>query len=236
MNLKFLAAAATLCFATASQAATIQLINNGSFETGTLAGWTTSGIGGPSEVCGAGAGRDWNVSSNPAATGCEVVGAPLDGSFAAYVMNDGVAGTVYTLSQDFVVPVSLLGAILQWSDSSVSFYDGAARVFQVDVYKGAALLGTVFSKNMPDDEGIIDWDTHSADLSAMLAGEEGQSLTLRFSNSIPETYTGPAGVGLDAVSLTARTADPSGDVPEPGTLALLGLGLLAGAVSRRRHR
>jgi len=51
--------------------------------------------------------------------------------------------------------------------------------------------------------------------------------------TIPEYFSGPAGLGLDDVSLNVNTA-PVVQVPEPGALGLLGLGLAGLGLLRRR--
>lgn len=214
-----------------AHATPIELLTNGSFETGNLTGWTTSGLG-TTGTCPS-QGRDWNVSTSPSATGCSSPGSPIDGVYAAYVMNDGgVANTTYTLSQSFVVPTGLTAASLSWSDSSVSGYSGSARSFSVDLLEGSTLLANIFTYSVPFSDGNAAWDARSFDVSALLTANIGDTLTLRFSNFIPQVWTGPAGLGVDDVSLSASVSS----VPEPGTLALLGLGLAGAVFSRRRTR
>lgn len=215
-----------------AHAAPIQMLTNGSFETGTLSGWTatTQGTGTcPSQ------GRDWNVSTTGSATGCSNVGAPVDGKYAAYVMNDGGAAPMYyRLSQTFTLsPGALTSANLSFKFTSVSSYSGNARTFYVDVLNGATLLGTPYTYTIPFSDGDPTWSMVSLDLTSLLATHTGTQLTVRFNNYIPSNWTGPAGLGLDAVSLMADVSA----VPEPGSIALLGLAFagLAG-MSRRKAR
>jgi hypothetical protein len=220
-HVRFAIAAVFSLTASLSYAAPTELISNGSFETGNLTSWSTSGLGTVGNC--ANVGRDWNVSSSSSATGCALPGAPVDGAFAAYVMNDGgVTATDYTLSQDFVVPVGLTSASLSWFDSSVSNYFGESRSLVVELLKGSTLLSTVYTYVVPASDDIDSWDNRLFDVSALLSARQGQTLTLRFSNKIPEVWTGPAGLGLDKVSVMAEVAA----VPEPNALVLL----LAGAV------
>lgn len=79
-----------------------ELIVNGGFETGTLSGWTTSGLT-VAGSCGASpSATDWTVSNTGSATNCSNPGAPPVGSFAAYNMFDAGAPTTYRLRQSHV--------------------------------------------------------------------------------------------------------------------------------------
>lgn len=219
------AVVAAMMSAGAVQAGPIQLLTNGSFETGNLNGWTTSGLG-STGTC-ASAGRDWNVAKAGNATGCVTAGNPVDGSYAAYVMNDGMAKTNYTLAQTFFVPKGLKEATLSWSDSIVASYSGQARSFKVDILQGTTLLGNVFSYDVINDNNTA-WDARSINVSALLASHQGENLTLRFSNYIPQSWTGGAGLAIDNVSLSAK-------VPEPSSLLLIAAGLLVAGFARRRR-
>lgn len=217
-------------------AAPMQFIANGSFEAGDLGGWT---VGGPLAMGNCPSqGRNWNVSASGSATGCIAVASPLEGRYAAYVMNDGFAWTPYTLSQSFWVPddVGVNSAVLSWMDSSMSAYSGLPRVFSVDFLLGTMRLDNVFSYNVPFYDGNAAWDFRSFDVGAILSAHAGETLTLRFTNYIPESWRGAAGFGLDGVSLTADLTPlaPPAAISEPASLGLLGIGLLALYRIRRR--
>jgi hypothetical protein len=147
------------------------------------------------------------------------------------VRQAGFTPSTYTLSQDLLLPTGLSSANLSWSDTSVSGYSGTPRTLSVDFYDGATLLGNVFTYVVPSSDGLAGWDARSFDVSALLAPYGGSTVQLRFSNSIPESWTGPAGLGLDVVSLQVEAAAP---VPEPGSIMLLASGLAALRVRRRR--
>ena len=98
------------------------LITNGSFETGTLAGWTRTGPNGTE--CA----QNWTVADNGGTpppgtyspgggTQCLSVGDPPDGTYAAYTSFDFGGPTHFRLSQSFLVPAGLIGATLSFQDA-----------------------------------------------------------------------------------------------------------------------
>jgi hypothetical protein len=147
------------------------------------------------------------------------------GSYGAFNTFDGTTGS-YTLTQQITVPGSVLNATLSFLDEFNMNYDGEPRIFSVAFYDatGSNLLGTVFSEDL-DYTTIQPWTSLTFDVTALLSAQAGNTIALRFTESIPQSYTGPAGFGLDNVSLQAT-------VPEPSSVALLGLGLLGFVASR----
>jgi hypothetical protein len=229
MNFQKLSLALALSSCFAVQAAPVELVTDGGFESGGLSSWSTTGLG-TTGTCPS-VGRDWNVATTGGATGCSAAGNPIEGRYAAYVMNDGgmAAGMTYRLTQTIIVPMAVTAATFSFQFSSVSGYSGALRTFFVDVLDaGGGNLGTIYNYNVPTSDGSAAWDAVSVDMTSLLASQGGSAVTLRFNNAIPTAWTGPAGLGLDAVSLKA-------EVPEPGALSLAALALLAaGAATRRR--
>jgi hypothetical protein len=206
----------------------VDLITNGGFEAGNFSGWTAVNNG-VSGGCGT---NNWEVNST-GHQGCTGNGtttaAPISGSFAAFNTFDGGAAN-YTLSQSFVLPESILSATLSFMDELHMGMSGTLRTFRVDLYD-ATNTNLLFNFYLEQPSGFENqaWTTHSLDVSAALIAEAGQTVTLRFTNVIPQAFTGPAGFGLDSISLDTT-------VPEPTTIALLGLGLFGFAAARRRKQ
>lgn len=199
-----------------TSAGAAELVGNGDFETGTLSGWSNSGLG-SSGNCPSG-NRDWNVSNSSTATGCNFPSNPAGGGFAAYVMNDGTGPLTYRLMQSVFVPTGTVGGTLSFDWTSINGSD-PGRLLSV------FLDGTsIFSSSTA---GGFDWAHLSFDVGGLLAANAGSSILLEFDNYIPQTWSGPAGLGLDNVSIDAS-------VPEPASLALAGIGLLALASRRRK--
>lgn len=211
-------------------AGAVQVLTNNSFETGTLAGWTATTHGTGS--CAA-ANRDWNVSTSGSATGCATVGNPVDGTYAAYVMNDANGPTTYLLQQSFAVPFGVTSAVLSWSDSIAASYSGAARSFRAVFFDPGNVASTVFNLSIPFSDLDIGWTARTVDVTALLQAHVGQTMTLSFENVIPAAWTGAAGLGLDKVALNIEAVAAT---PEPASMALLGTALAALGLRRRSAR
>lgn len=204
-----------------------QLITNGNFETGTLAGWSASTL--PFGCCTTWT-PDWNVAASASAGGVVAVANPID-TFAAYSSFDGPGPVTRTLTQSFHVPdYQIAQAILSFADSEYiqTFHGGRLpRLFDVFLSDGL-LTQNVFhfeSKSVHSPT----FAQRSIDVTSLLQGWSGETVQLSFVLTIPEYGTGPGGFGLDNVSLTAQ-------VPEPCSLALVGLSFLPLALTRRRMR
>lgn len=212
---------AAMAFARPAGAAQI-LINPG-FETNDFTGWTAlTGAGSqltPWTV--AGPGNGWFSGSSP-----------LSGSVDAFNGFDGDAGLTYTLYQDATIAAGS-SAILTTNHrivfDSLGLVSTLPRLFEITVRDTSnALLATLFTYNANINGAPLTdtgWVNQSFDLSAFA----GSTVRITFFESIPETFTGPANLELDDITLDVTA------VPEPGTVALVGLGLVAAAVTRRKR-
>lgn len=213
---------AAAVLAPAANATPMQLVKNGGFENG-LSNWSRSGSA--MGQCGSTV-RDWNVATSGSATGCTAVANPSGSTYAAYVMNDGLNTTAYKLWQDILVPQGTLNGTLSFNLSSYNSVDNTRKLSVKLLNTSGTVLFTAYDATTFSTSSA--WTTKTADLSAFLVAHRGETLRLEFNNYMQKTWTGMAGLGLDNVSLNA-------DVPEPTGIALLGLGALGMALSRRKR-
>jgi len=227
-GLAMMAAAAT------ATAAPIELITNGNFETGTFAGWTTNVLGG----------SNGNLFIDTPGTPTPQSGLPTIGTAANgawYAVTDMSGPGTYALSQAFTLGAS--SSVILRFDMFANDWDGGpfcgnglnhtlpqSQCGRVDILSngagafdtGAGVLANYFIgvDGGPDPHGFT---SYLFDITALVGG--GGTFILRFAEVDNQSNFN---LGVDNVSIQAEA------VPEPASLALLGLGMVAGARRLRR--
>jgi hypothetical protein len=182
---------------------------NGSFETGTFAGWSAATLGSPFipwTVSGAGAGAGFGMAPT----------APQEGAFVAWNGFDGDGPMSFTLTQDIAVPNEPALATLNWRERiqwnfGIGGFATLPRTYHVEVLDPSTntLIATLFTfstgTQATDPTGDTGWQVHAVDLAAFA----GSTLRLRFREEIPEAFTGPAQLEIDDV----RFGPPSPALP-----------------------
>ena len=185
------------------------VIVNGDFETGNLNGWTaTVPFGGSAGAVLGGVGGI----------------APNGGSYMAQLKTDG-PGSQTTLTQSIHLNMNdTASGFVNWYDAELA--NNQPNIFNDNVWvnildSGGSLVSRVF------------YDQHAGNTSIVNGWEQWS-----FSAAYSGTYTiefGIQNIGDSAVDSFAYFDDNSVEAPEPGILALLGLGL-AGLGFRRRFK
>ncbi|MCP2732091.1 PEP-CTERM sorting domain-containing protein [Limnofasciculus baicalensis] len=221
------AGAAFVALGVGSTAQAAELINNGGFETGDFTNWSVTNNG------SGGCDTDWHVNAT-GYTGCNLLSPATEGTFAAYNSFEGDGPQQFRLEQTFFVPNNITSAVLSWADEANMFiFSVLNREFQVDLVTSSGSVN-IFSQIFQRGPRQYAWTARLADVTSILQANQGQSVTLAFTNIIPEQFSGPGGFGLDKVSLDVTTGE-SQSVPEPASvLGLLGLGGLGAASSLKR--
>jgi hypothetical protein len=233
-TMKTAAIAVTLfCALPLAQAGPSFLITNGTFETGTLAGWTAT-TGAPfMDVTGS---CNDGFAAQSSAVGCATGTDPAFGTYAAYssttfpAINNNVGEWDNFLSQNIVVPVGpinnatlTLDYTATWG-SAGTFFHGVA--VEAEILQGSNFLYSAAFVVNPGTGGSVPWTPFSSDITSVLAAHAGQTLTFELlSIDFYDTRGGGTGnvqtlsTGYDNVQIEVNT-------PEPEALWMAGGGLL----------
>lgn len=186
----------TFLFHTAKDVSAAELITNGSFETGDFTGWTA--------VNGAGALQNWINTTGGFDTGFHT-SSPQAGTRSVLNGVAGNAGSVFTLTQQITIPAATT-AQLTWRHrfqlDNATFCTGAAcgsATFSVQILNTSdAVLQTPYTVTVGSEQ-IYDsgWLINSISLNAY----SGQTIRIRFRNTVTQTLAGPGMAEIDAVSV-----------------------------------
>jgi len=166
------------------------VVSNGGFETG-LAPWTTTPVGG----LGFGCGQPWTRASTGST--CIAVANPPGGSFALYSSFDGAGPLNFVASQVITIPIGLVNAVISFRYQAEWSFSGANRLFTIDA-NGTPLVTVL---NLPSGSGNTGLLTFTQVITAQLAAYSGSTITLGLHLFVPQSFTGPAGIVVDNVSL-----------------------------------
>ena len=242
MKIKSFALTAVIAFTNIGfNANAVEILTNGNFETGTIAGWSATSTqatsfqaslndGQNSQVInGGGSGGPVYYVRNKQANYFGTPATPISG-YSVFDAFDGDSGT-FTLEQSFSIAGPVTSALLNFSFGSQATYSGSVRKFDANILNsaGTTVLYNAYDFSLPFSSTAWTINNISADLTAEFNLLGAGNYVLAFQQKIPQNYSGPAQFAIDNISLNVNNA-----VPEPTTVAILGLGLLGLAASRRK--
>ena len=200
------------------------LLTNSGFETGDFTGWTVGGTTG-----GSGVALDGFLIAGAVSPFVPAYANVRSGSYAGYGAIAASPGEFLSLSQSVMLGGgSYTAGFYMGNDSQSAFgIDNAILAGQLAILvDGASVPFSIRypTNNFPTGSTPADMYEFAIDFAAVAGSHQ---IEYRISGS----GTSRAGISVDDFYLIG-----AGSVPEPGTLALLGLSLAGLAASRRRKK
>lgn len=213
ITLSSIIVAATLSFAALNaQALPTNLLPNSNFSTG-LGAWSTqyTGPNGGSPTCCAG---PFHVTAP----------GTVYGDF------DGMAGGGINFHESINLTGGYADAALSFTYRGDGSYSGADRTLAVIIRDATNTIdqATLFFVSVPASAFNVDHVVSLTGLQSALNALSAGVHEFNFYEFTPQTYSGPGDMQLSNISFTAA-------VPEPASLALVGLALAALAFARRKR-
>jgi hypothetical protein len=197
---------AVLLLNVSEKATAVDIITNGSFETGDFTGWVASDIGVPFYLL--------DVRTAGTSPGFGLLDATTEGTWAVTHGFDGGGPGTIDISQDLNIPAGFSAELsFDWR-AGWNFLGTATipRTFDVVIEPsggGAPLQTTNILSALPPPTTVPDNGPQVAvvDLSAFA----GQSIRVKLSSFIPQNFTGPAHLQIDNVVLDIEPVDDDVD-------------------------
>jgi hypothetical protein len=237
-------AVAFLCALPLAQAGASYLITNGTFETGTIAGWTATSTAYDDST---GSCND-GFAAQSSATGCTPGTNPAFGTYAAYssttfpAVNNNVGEWINTLSQNIVIPVAPINNATLSMEYTATWGSAGSFLHGVNIeaafYQGSNFIDSVALVINPETAGSIPWTLSTTDITSVLAPYAGETLTFEL-ESVGFYDTRGGGTGnVQTLSTGFDNVQIAVNAPEPGDLWMAAGGLLLMMGSRfvRRRR
>lgn len=240
--------AAVAAFAAARPAAASELITNGGFETGDFTGFTVSTQSGS-----AGSFSVDNDTMPPLSSGLNTAGTvgPASGSF--YALTDQTEPGAYALTQSFTVLGPSTATFSfdlfanNYNDEGLPIVNPAGLDYtadpnqhaRVDLLRAGAdpfstapadVLANFYLGSDPNATNPNPYTSYSFDITPFVGS--GGTYQVRFGEVDNEGFFN---LGVDNISVNATAGNPA-PVPEPGTMALMGVGLASLVAARRRKK
>ena len=185
----------------------VDVVVNGSFETGDFTGWGTKDMAAPFfplAVRGPGIDPGFGFFTST----------PTSGAFAATHGFDGAGPDTIEIFQDVLIPAGFSGTLtFDWRGAwdMAIFGATAPRLFDLVIEPGGGGGPLSTTNILTAAPGTTVLDTGAISETFDLSAFAGLPIRVNFKSTIPENFTGPGHFQIDTVALDIQPLDDDGD-------------------------